>query len=164
MSTLPNVQPIYTKDILNWNARLTNQVCARNLITGTPVVLGTTGAFGSIIWNIRAVPLGANVGTVLRLYGAPSTESAVANYRLLFEVKLPTITDTATTGVNVPVGGTSNALLAAPTPIEIPLSRIYSRNTDESRGLIREPSYSIYCGLSVAVASGWDIHVEGGHY
>lgn len=164
MSTLPNVQPIYSKDIFNWDARLIGQVTARKLTSEFPVGLGTAGTFGSIIWNIRAVPLGANVSTVLRIYNVHSGENSLENYRLLFEVKLPTVSDIATSSVNVPVGGYGNGVGVAPTPIEVPLPRIYSRNTDESRGLILAPSELLYCGLSVAVASGWDIRVEGGHY
>lgn len=130
----------------------------------TPRLLGNIGPFGGIIWNIRAVPLGANVATNLRIYGSPGAESNVTNFRLLYEVPLPTITDSATSSVNIPVGGSGNSLLSAPTPIEVPLHRIYSRNTDESRGLVRTGGYSLYCALSVAVAAGWDIHVEGGDY
>jgi hypothetical protein len=164
MSTLPNTQPIYTKDIINWAARLTTQVAGRKLTVESPVYLGNFGPFGGLIWSIRAVPLGANVATNLRIYGAPGAESSVVNFRLLFEVPLPSIPDSATNGVNIPVGITGNSVLGAPTPIEVPLPRIYSRNTDESRGLVREGNYALYCALSTAVAGGWDVHVEGGNY
>lgn len=162
MSTLPNVQPIYTKDILNWDARLTSQVCGRKLTAEFPVFLGSAGTFGSIIWNIKALPLGANVTTLLRIFNVNSQENSLDNYRLLFEVKLPTVTDVTVS--NTPIGINTNSATSVPTPVEIPLSRIYSRNTEESRGLILAPGQILYCGLSVSVASGWDIRVEGGHY
>jgi hypothetical protein len=161
---LPNTQPIYSKDVINWSTRLTTQVAGRKLTVERPVALGSFGQFGGLIWNIRAVPVGINVATNLRIYGAPGAESSVTNYRLLFEVPLPSIFGSATAGVNVPIGGNGNSTLSAPTPIEVPLPRIYSRNTDESRGLAREPGYALYCALSVPVEGGWDIHVEGGNY
>lgn len=164
MSTLPNTQPIYSKDVFNWDVRLTNQVCGRKLSSELPAAVGTAGTFGSIIWNIRALPLGANVSTVFRLYTVHSSENTLDNYRLLFEVKLPTISNVVSAGVNVPIGGNGNGVNLAPTPIEVPLPRIYTRNSDESRGLILSPGQYLYCGLSVAVDSGWDIRVEGGHY
>lgn len=163
MSTLPNVQPIYTKDILNWDARMTNVVGGRKLTVETPTFLGRFGAFGGVVWSIRAVPLGANVATNLRIYGYASTAASVADFRMLFEVALPAIDD-ATEETNAVITGTSNSVLSAPTPVEIPLPRIYTRNTEESRGLVRAANYSLYCALSREVASGWDVFVEGGNY
>lgn len=163
MSSLPNTQPVYTKDIISWNARLITQVAPRKLTTESPVSLGTFGTFGGLLWSIRAVPLGANVASVLRLYGGLPTASSSTDYRLLFEVPLPAI-DAMTTLDNAMVGSTGNNALNAPNGIEVPLPRIYSRNTEESRGLVCTGDYTIHCALSVPVASGWDIFAEGGNY
>lgn len=161
--SLPNTAPLYTKDILNWDARLTNQVAGRKLTVESPVKLGQFGLFGGVVWSIRAVPLGANVATNLRIYGYASTGVTPADFRMLFEVALPAIDDvTAEHNSVIAVG--NNSTLSAPTPIEVPLPRIYTRNTEESRGLVRTSNYSLYCALSREVVSGWDVFVEGGDY
>ena len=163
MSVSANTQPIYTCDIINWDARLIDQVAGRKLTIETPVLLGRFGAFGGIIWSIRAVPLGANVATNLRIYGWAANAVAASDYRLLFEVALPSISD-MTNDRNTLITYYGNTTMSAPPAIEIPLPRIYTRNTEESRGLVRTGNYSLYCALSAPVASGWDVFIEGGNY
>lgn len=160
MAVVPNTTPIYVKDVINWRARLTTQVVGRKPTVESPVLLGAFGDFGGLLWSIRAVPLGANVATTLLIHGAPAGSTSPASLSLLFEAQLPTIYDPAV--AYVPVG--TNSYTNTPTPIEISLPRIYSRNTEESRGLVRTTGFSIYASLSTAVAGGWDILVEGGNY
>lgn len=163
MASTPNVQPVYTKDIFNWGAKLTDQVIGRKLTVETPVFLGTFGAFGGVVWSIRAIPLGVNPATNLRIVGYPPDGASAADYQLLFEVGLPTIEDT-TNRTNTIITSTNKGVNSNNTPIEIPLPRIYTRNTEESRGLVRTSSYSLFCGLSSAVTDGWDVFIEGGNY
>jgi len=160
----PNTQPIYTNTIINWDVRLTTQVTDRVLTTTPPEFIGTFGTFGGIIWNIRAVPLGNNAPTTLRIFGARTADSVISSYSLLFEVALPRIvSDVNASGLDL-VGTNVATDVHALSDVEVPLPRIYSRNTEESRGLVREGGYSLYASLGVAVASGWDLHLEGGEY
>lgn len=163
MSTLPNTQPIYTKEVFVWTLRLTNQVTPRILATDTPEKAGTFDKFGGLIWSIRAMPIGTNPASTLRIYGASPTDVSPSTFRLLFEVGLPEITNLASLD-NVMVSSNGNTALSAPNLIEIPLPRIYSRNTEESRGLVCSANYSLYCGLSAVVGDGWDVTFNGGNY
>ena len=57
-----NTQPIYTKEIFTWRAKLTNQVVpltpspnvAPGLLNATPVKMGTAGECGALVWGFQA--------------------------------------------------------------------------------------------------------------
>lgn len=163
MASTPNTTPIYVKDVINWQVRLTDQVIGRKLTVETPAFLGTFGSFGGVIWSIRAVSLGANAATNLRIIGYPSDGSSASDYQLLFEVGLPSTEDT-TSRTNTLITSANKSTTSSSHFIEVPLPRIYTRNTEESRGLTRAASFSLFCGLSSAVTDGWDVFVEGGNY
>lgn len=163
--TVANTQPIYTRDIINWNARLTNQLGGRKLSIENPAPLGTFNSFGGVIWSIRVVALGKNAASNLRIYGKRSTDTTLPDYRLLFETLLPTIRDTVDNPKNSLIDPSyGNSVYATPPVIELSLPRIYTRNTEESRGLVCTSDYSLYCALGQEVESGWDIFCEGGNY
>jgi hypothetical protein len=149
--TAPNTQPIYSKEIFLWTARLTSQVTPRILTTATtPTFLGNVGTNGGVIWSIKAVPIGNNVASVLRLYGRSADATALTDYRLFSETNLPLIDNEDNT-------------LSLP-EVDIPLPRIFTRDSDQSRGIVAPAGYGFAVALGTIVASGWDIIVTGGDY
>ncbi|BAB77898.1 hypothetical protein ACN23B_07645 [Anabaena sp. FACHB-709] len=58
MVTSPNVQPVYTRDIFCWKAKLTNQVVPRDITTQKPVELGVAGENGVLVHAICLPYLG----------------------------------------------------------------------------------------------------------
>ena len=151
MATTPNTQPIYTKEPFIWTTRLTSQVTPRILTTATtPTYLDSVGSNGGVIWSILAVPLGNNVASTLRLFGRSEDATALTDYRLMAEMNLPLIEE-------------SVAGIALPS-LEVPMPRIYTRDSSESRGFVCPGGFGLAVALGVEVASGWDIIVTGGNY
>ena len=148
--TTANTQPIYVGSAINWELKLTNQVTPRKITTESPVLLGTFGSNGGLIWNIRCLPLGINAATVLRLYGVKSGSSSFSEASLLFETSLPAIESV------------SDSLAVSETEVVMP--RIYTKESSQAKGFTGEGGYSIYAGLGTAVANGWQILVNGGNY
>lgn len=148
--TTANVQPIYIGTPINWELKLASQVTPRLLNTESPTLLGTFGDNGGLIWNIRCLPLGVNVATVLRLYGLKSGVTGFSNASLLFETTLAA------------VASVDN--VSAVDEVEVVMPRIYTKESSTAKGFTAVGGYSIYAGLGTAVASGWQILVNGGNY
>lgn len=145
-----NNQPIYTRTTFLRSKRLIEEVAGRKLTTENVVELITFPEQGGLVWNITATPLGNNPDGLLFIYGKHPSVTLQSEYTLLFELGLPVVE-----GVNS----------YSPLPNEeVILPRIYNRDTTESRGLVVEGGYALFCALSKPMTSGWDVRINGGFY
>lgn len=142
-----NVQPIFP--ILPHNGGgtvLTADATATKNHDGTAagvVLLFTAGANGSRIDEIKALPLGTNAASTLRLFinnGSANTTST--NNTLEFDVALPATTISEILGQ----------------------TEIVLRQPNDNRPLILPSGYKIYAIVGVTMAIGWNVSVKGGDY
>lgn len=106
--------------------------------TGTVATLLTAGASGAQFFRVKAVPLGTNDPSVLRLFVSNgSGTSTAANNSLIEEVSLPQTTLTE---------------VAAQTPLYIDL------NIDVAAG------HLLTSCIGTAVAAGWQVTARGRNY
>ncbi|MBW4674672.1 MAG: hypothetical protein KME52_11780 [Desmonostoc geniculatum HA4340-LM1] len=148
-----NTQPSFIKSPLLWMVTLTNEVVNRSPGAAVPVLLGISGASGSLIESIQAYPLGDVVASPLRIFLKASTSS---NYVLLTETSLSA------------VSGSGNTAAIANYPIEVQLPRILSPASQTpatpNRGLRLPANYALYVALGTAVTSGVIVTATGGDY
>lgn len=139
-----NTLPIFPLTPINWSVKLTNQTVPRDITTQVPIEFGTAGKNGGLIHTIFVQHLGANAGTVVRLYFKGETDDG---YKLLRELTLPAI------------GSATEAAEIAPINFTLPWI-LPSGNV----GLHLAPNSSLYLGLGTAIASGINVWGIGGQY
>lgn len=129
---------------------LTSQVATRSGTPATRLVLA--GENGALVEQIRAIALGTNVATVLRLY---YNSAGSGTYKLIGEVTLAATTDS---GETVQQSG-------SPLVLSLPSLLFPASNTDTAKtGLRLGPEDALYVALGTAVAAGWNVQAVGGHY
>lgn len=140
-----NTTPIYTKYPFHWRIQLVDQLAPRKLTTETPILLGTAGDYGALIWGIQATPLGDNVATVIRIYSKQATDT---DYHFLFEEAVAETT------------GSTEAAKLVNTDFVLPDIAVVAN----SKGLHLESGESLYAALGTAVATGFNLFIRGGNY
>lgn len=129
---------------------LTTQVATR---TGTPATrLVLAGENGALVESIRAIALGTNVATVLRLY---YNAAGTTTYKLISELTLAATTDS----------GEAAQQAGSPLTMTLPNLLFPASSTDTAKtGLRLGPEDALYVALGTAVAAGWNVWATGGHY
>jgi hypothetical protein len=150
-----NRQPIFISrgGILGY-ARLTNQVVSLNATTGTPVELydsSKRGGAGALVEEIRVMPLGTNVVTVLRLFYRFSSMD-LGQWNPFLDVQLPAVTAIA-----------ADNKADAQYPLKVPLFDLQFPTGGKGIRLNSE-AITIGCGLGVAIANGVVVTLLGGEY
>jgi len=99
--------------------------------TGTVVTVVTAGANGAMVQDIRAMPLGTNTASVLRVFlNNGSTNTTASNNSLWYEVSLPSTTLTEVAGQN---------------PVIVPINRTL------------QTGYKLNVVIGTTVAAGWAV-------
>lgn len=141
-----NIQPIFPiTPKVQWGKVLTADATASKSHDGTTtnaVLIYTAGANGSRIDEIKALSLGTNVATVIRVFiNNGSANTTATNNSLYKETSAPATTITE---------------ISSSTEIEI-------LNKDES-ALVLPPNYKLYACVGTTIAAGLQITVIGGDY
>lgn len=133
-----NVDPIYTKVGEQAWATLTTANTAKDG-TGTVSTVFTADATnGGRVFRLRAVPLGTNVASVLRIFlNNGSANTTAANNTMWDQVSLPATTNTETAALPV---------------LEIPVN------------IALKPGYKINAVIGTTVAGGWAVVADGGQF
>lgn len=148
-----NIDPIFVKEIFEWNTTLITQVTPRKITTETPVELGSVGEDGGFIHSITLQPLGNIIATVFRLYRQVIV-GTTTNYFLVLEQSIPSVSNaSAAAGID-----SINVIL--------PLIQSGGTGINERRALDCASGSKYYCGLGTAVVaeSGINVNVRGGNY
>lgn len=129
---------------------LTSQIATRSGTPATRLVLA--GENGALVEQVRAIALGTNVATVLRLY---YNSAGTTTYKLIGEATLAATTDS----------GETVQQTGSPVILTLPSLLFPASNTDTAKtGLRLGPEDALYVALGTAVAAGWNIQAVGGHY
>jgi hypothetical protein len=124
----------------------------RDLTLGTSYLLASASVNGSRIDEIRIIPLGTNVATVMRFWinnGLPT--SVLTNNSLFAEVTCPSTTISEVAGLT-PIIMKAGAGIPTGTP---PLP---------DNGLVLAAGYRLYTTIGTAVAAGFYVVASGGDY
>ncbi len=137
------VFPIVPK--VSWGKVLTADATAVKNHDGTTanaVLVFTAGANGARIEEIKALPLGTNAATVLRIFINNGQDPTVATNNALYEeITCPSTSITET----------------------MQQSELILINKDSS-ALILPPGYRLYAAVGTTVATGLQVTVIGGDY
>lgn len=125
-----NINPVFGLTPKEAFSRLTTANTAKDG-TGTVVTVVTSGANGCMVQDIRAMPLGTNTASVLRVFvNNGSTNNTASNNSLWYETSLPATTLTE---------------VAAQTPVIIPINRTL------------QTGYKLNVVIGTTVAAGWSV-------
>lgn len=142
-NTVP-IFPVTPK--IQWGTVLTADATASKNHDGTAagaVLLFTAGPNGSRIDEIKALPLGTNVASALRIFinnGQPNTTAA--NNTVYSDTSLPASTINEATGQ----------------------TEVIVRQPNDNRSLVLPPNYKLYATIGTTVAAGWEVVVQGGDF
>lgn len=118
------------------NAALTTANTAKDG-TGTVLTIFTAGSNGSQVFRIRAVPIGNNTASVLRIWINDGAGFTATDNLLWREMSLPATT----------------------------LTEVAAQSAYYTDANIRLPAgYRLTCAIGTTVAAGWYISVEGADY
>jgi len=111
--------------------------------TTNAVLLYTAGANGSRIDEIKALPLGTNAASVLRIFtNNGSVNTVAANNYVYSDVALPATTISE-------ISGQAEVMVRQPT---------------DYRPLILPPNWKLYATVGTTMAIGWEVTVQGGDF
>ena len=148
VTTAPNTQPIYPRNLFTWKKQLIDEIIVgKKITTETPVLLGTAGVNGCIIYNAQCKHLGVNPECTVKLFVRPlgSTDYFIEN-----EIFMPAAT-------------TSPTELPSEPAVNFALPPILPNNASNT-ALHLPPECSLFVALSVAVTDGLLVTVRGGDY
>ena len=142
-----NTTPIFPlTPKVSWGTVQTADATASKNHDGTAagaVLLFTAGVNGSRIDEIKALPLGTNVASVLRIFiNNGSSNTIAANNTLYSDVSLAAITISEIAGQ----------------------SEVIIRQPNDNRPLVLPPGYKLYATIGTTVASGWEVTAQGGDF
>lgn len=143
-----NTQPIYTGQIFSWNTKLTNLVAPKIITSQSPTLLGDTGNYGALIYNIRAIHLGNNVASVIHFW-TKKVEGTDTDYHLLCDLAI------------AQTSSETEALAATEISYTLPVIPLFGASV---KGLYLEKDTELYCALGTAIANGVEVFVTGGLY
>jgi uncharacterized membrane protein YeaQ/YmgE (transglycosylase-associated protein family) len=134
-----NVSPTFPISALSgWWATLLAQTDTGTGVATDVVTLGTAGANGSVVANLKLCALGTNVASVLYLFqNNAGANTTAANNSLIMQIPLPPSTANA--------AGVMGDIL-------VPV------------GIVLPATYKLMCALGTAVALGWQVTALGGNY
>lgn len=147
MAAANTSQIFSSRGVISW-ATITAANTAKDG-TGTVNLIFTADASnGGRVERIRAVPLGTNVATVLRIFiNNGSDPTTAANNTLYAQATL---------------AATTNTEIAALAAVELPNALTVADGT--AFPLVLPPGYRIYATLGTAVAAGYAVQAIGGSY
>ena len=142
-----NTDPIFPlTPKVSWGTVLTADGTAAKNHDGTAAgatLLFTAGANGSIVTEIKAVPLGTNTASALRiLMNNGSANTTATNNTLLFDASL---------------AGTTISEIAGQTAVQV-------LKPDDNKAITLPAGYKLYGCIGTTVATGWAVCVLGGDY
>jgi len=142
-----NIAPIYPNvPKINWGTVLTADATASKNHDGTTtnaVLIYTAGPNGSRIDEIKALPLGTNVASALRIFiNNGSVSTTAVNNTLYADVALPSTTISEVNGQ----------------------SEVIVRQPNDNRSLVLPPGYKLYATIGTTVAAGWEVTAQGGDF
>lgn len=142
-----NTTPIFpVTPKIQWGTVLTADATASKNHDGTAagaVLLFTAGPNGSRIDEIKALPLGTNVASALRIFiNNGSVNTTAANNTVYSDTSLPAST------INEVAGQTE----------------VIVRQPNDNRSLVLPPNYKLYATIGTTVAAGWEVVVQGGDF
>lgn len=133
-----NTQPTYTKKGQDAWQTLTTANTAKDGTGTAPAIFTADATNGGRVNEIRALPLGTNTASVLRVFeNNGSSPATPANNTLVYEASLP---------------GTTLTEVAAQTPVVIAVNRQIP------------PGYKLLVTIGTTVAAGWAVCALGGDY
>lgn len=147
MAAANTSQIFSSKGVIGWQTLTTANTAKDG--TGTVALIFTADASnGGRVERIRAVPLGTNVATVLRIFiNNGSDPTTAANNTLYAQATL---------------AATTNTEIAALAAVELPNALTVADGT--AFPLVLPPGYRIYATLGTAVAAGYAVQAIGGSY
>ena len=142
-----NIQPIFPlTPKISWGTVTTAAPVAASNHDGTTtyaVCIFTAGVNGSRIDEIKALPLGTNVASDLRIFINNGNANTMASDNVLYaDVALPAITINETLGQ----------------------SEVIIRQPNDNRSIVLPPNYKIYATVGTTIAAGWEVVVQGGDF
>lgn len=142
-----NTLPIFpATPKVSWGLVQTADATASKNHDGTAagaVLLFTAGANGARIDEIKALPLGTNVASTLRIFiNNGSTNTTAANNTLYSDTSLPSTTISEIAGQN----------------------EVIVRQPNDNRPIVLPPNYKLYATIGTTVAAGWEVTVQGGDF
>jgi hypothetical protein len=149
-----NTEPTFISVRKRWGTDLTNQVFARGgqTITPTaPVLLGTAGDYGALIFELLVAPTGTVVANNIRFFVLPAGGSQLQRS---IDWALPAFTDSAQSAI-APYYLLSAQANAANSNKPFPQLLMLA----DGRGIPLSPNESLYVGLGVAETTS-RIHVS----
>src|SRR5574343_64800 len=118
--------------------------------TGTTALLYTAGANGGLVKRVRAMALGTNPASVLRVFvNNGSTPGTAANNSMFAAVSLPATTNTE-------VAAVTSGMQELPNLNTVPDASAFP--------LVLPAGYRLYACLGTAVAAGWAITAEAADF
>lgn len=131
---------------VSWGTVLTADATASKNHDGTTtnaVLLFTAGPNGSRVDEIKALPLGTNVVSTLRVFiNNGSSNTTAANNALYSDSALPAITISETAGQN----------------------EVIIRQPNDNRSLVLPVGYKLYATTGTTMTTGWNVVVQGGDF
>lgn len=116
--------------------------------TGTVATIFTAGANGAVVKRVRAIPLGTNTASVLRLFiNNGSTNATATNNAYWAQASLPSTTNSEVAGI---------------APVELPNNATIADTT--AFPLVLPAGYKLNVVIGTTVAAGWAVTAEGGDY
>lgn len=142
-----NINPIFPiTPKIQWGTVLTSDATASKNHDGTTtnaVCIFTAGANGSRIDEIKALPLGTNVATALRIFvNNGSANTTAANNSIYTDVTMQSST------ISEVAGQTETVI----------------RQPNDNRPLVLPAGYKLYAVVGTTVAAGIQVTVQGGDF
>lgn len=147
MAAANTSQIFSSKGVIGWQTLTTANTAKDG--TGTVALIFTADASnGGRVERIRAVPLGTNVASVLRIFiNNGSDPTTAANNTLYAQVSL---------------AATTNTEVAALAPVELPNALGVPDGT--AFPIVLPPGYRLYATLGTSVSAGYAVSAHGGSY
>jgi len=147
MAVANTSQIFSSKGVISWQTLTTANTAKDG--TGTVALIFTADASnGGRVERIRAMPLGTNVASVLRIFiNNGSDPTTAANNTLYAQATL---------------AATTNSEVAALTMVELPNALTIADGT--AFPLVLPPGYRLYATIGTTVAAGYAVCAIGGSY
>lgn len=136
-----------SKGVISW-ATLSAANTAKDGTGTTALIFAADATNGGRVERIRAVPLGTNVATVLRIFVNNGSDPANAANNILY--------------AQVTLAATTNSEAAALQMVELPNAATVVDGT--AFPLVLPPGYRLYAALGTAVSAGYAVCAIGGSY